>query len=54
MADDAPLPRLASRLRIDALRRRVAAAGGFATLLAKGDDEAGAIAVVTREGGTEQ
>jgi hypothetical protein len=48
-----PLPRLASRFRIDALRRRVGAAGGFATVLAHGDDGAGAIAVVTREAGTE-
>lgn len=50
----APLPRLASRFRIDALRRRVSAAGGFATVLAHGDDDAGAIAVVTREGGAER
>lgn len=48
-----PLPRLASRFRIDALRRRVSAAGGFATVLAHGDDGAGAIAVVTREAGEE-
>jgi hypothetical protein len=52
--DDTPLPRLASRVRIDALIRRVAAAGGFATVLAHGDDEAGSIAVVTREAGEEQ
>lgn len=47
------LPRLASRFRIDALRRRVGAAGGFATVLAHGDDIAGAIAVVTRDAGEE-
>lgn len=48
------LPRLASRFRIDALRRRVGAAGGFATILAHGDDGAGAIAVVTRDAGVER
>jgi hypothetical protein len=48
------LPRLVSRFRIDALRRRVNAAGGFATILAHGDDAAGAIAVVTREAGVER
>lgn len=48
------LPRLASRFRIDALRRRITAAGGFATVLARGDDEAGAIAVVTRDAGVER
>ncbi|WP_235927625.1 DUF1491 family protein [Sandarakinorhabdus rubra] len=47
------LPRLVSRVRVGALLRRVAAAGGFATVLAHGDDEAGAIAVVTREAGQE-
>lgn len=47
------LPRLASRFKIDALRRRVSAAGGFATVLAHGDDVAGAIAVVSRDGGRE-
>jgi hypothetical protein len=51
--DEPALPRLASRVRIDALFRRVAAAGGFAAVLARGDDEAGSIAVVTREAGTE-
>ena len=50
---DAPLPRLASRVRVDALIRRVNAAGGFGTVLARGDDEAGAIAVVTRDSGEE-
>ena len=53
MHDDGPLPRLASRVRVDALIRRVNTAGGFATVLARGDDEAGAIAVVTREAGEE-
>jgi hypothetical protein len=51
---DGPLPRLISRVRVDALRRQVAGAGGFATVLARGDDEAGAIAVVTREAGEER
>lgn len=53
MRDDAPLPRLASRLRVAALIRRVNSAGGFGTVLARGDDEAGAIAVVTRDTGEE-
>jgi hypothetical protein len=51
--EDGPLPRLASRVRVDALIRRVNSAGGFGTVLARGDDEAGAIAVVTREAGEE-
>ena len=51
--DEAPLPRLASRVRVDALIRRVSSAGGFAVVLARGVDEAGAIAVVTREAGQE-
>jgi len=41
-------PRLISRLRVDALLRQVAAQGGFGAVLARGDNEAGAIAVVTR------
>lgn len=53
MHDDGPLPRLASRLRVDALIRRVNTAGGFGTVLALGDDEAGAIAVVARDAGEE-
>jgi hypothetical protein len=53
MQPDGPLPRLASRVRVDALLRRVSAAGGFGTVLAHGDAEAGAIAVVTREAGEE-
>jgi hypothetical protein len=51
---DAALPRLISRVRVDALLRRVSALGGFGTVLARGDDEAGAIAVVTREAGVER
>lgn len=50
---DGPLPQLASRMRVDALIRRVNNAGGFAVVLARGDDDAGAIAVVTREAGEE-
>lgn len=50
---DSALPRLASRIRIDALLRRVMADGGFGAVLARGDDEAGAIAIVTREAGVE-
>ena len=40
MHEDGPLPRLASRVRVDALIRRVNSAGGFGTVLARGDDEA--------------
>lgn len=47
------LPRLASRIRIDALIRRISGEGGFAAVLARGDDVAGSIAVVTRELGEE-
>ena len=53
MHEDGPLPRLASRVRVDALIRRVNSAGGFGTVLARGDDEAGAIAIVTRDAGEE-
>ena len=44
-------PRLTSRITIDALFRRVRAAGGFATVLAKGDETAGAILLVCAERG---
>ncbi|HEU4969038.1 DUF1491 family protein [Sphingomonas sp.] len=44
--------RLTSRMTIDALLRRVQAAGGFATVLAKGDETAGAILLVCSERGT--
>lgn len=39
-------PRLASSILIAALRRKIEAAGGFATVLAKGDPVAGAILLV--------
>lgn len=51
---DPALPRLVSRLRVDALLRQVAAQGGFGTVLARGDNDAGAIAVVVRDRGEEQ
>jgi hypothetical protein len=44
-------PRLTSRMTIDALFRRVQAAGGFAAVLARGDEMAGAILLVCRERG---
>ena len=44
-------PRLTSRITIDALFRRVQAAGGFATVLAKGDETAGAILLLCSERG---
>ncbi|KAB7647654.1 DUF1491 family protein [Polymorphobacter fuscus] len=46
--------RLASGIRVAALLRRVAAAGGFATVLARGDATAGSIAIVTRDRGETQ
>lgn len=46
-----PEPRLASSVLIAALRRKVEAAGGFATVLAKGDAVAGAILLVCPQGG---
>jgi hypothetical protein len=43
--------RLPAHLEVSALIRRVQAAGGFAAVLAKGDQEAGTILVVTTENG---
>lgn len=43
--------RLTSRITIDALFRRVQAAGGFAAVLAKGDETAGAILLLCSERG---
>ena len=44
--------RLTARMRVDALIRRVNAAGGFATVLVHGDDTAGALipVLVGRDG----
>ncbi|CAM8672981.1 MULTISPECIES: DUF1491 family protein [Sphingobium] len=50
MAADA---RLTSAMLVGALRRRVAAAGGFATILVKGDVISGVILVQTLEKGRE-
>lgn len=44
-------PRLTSRMTIDALLRRVAGAGGFGTVIARGDDSAGAILLLCTERG---
>ena len=41
--------RLPASLEVSALLRRVAAAGGFATVLKKGEPDAGTIALVCRE-----
>lgn len=38
-------PRLATHVRIEALKRLTAAAGGFATIIAKGDPVSGAILI---------
>jgi hypothetical protein len=43
--------RLASGFKVSALLRRVSLAGGFGTVLARGDETAGSIAIVTREHG---
>src|SRR3954468_13432194 len=44
-------PRLTSRMTVDALMRRVSAEGGFAAVLAKGDETAGAILLLCSERG---
>ena len=44
-------PRLASSIKVSALFRRVAAAGGFGAVLARGDATAGSIAIVIRDRG---
>lgn len=46
-------PRLAAHIRIEALKRLTQAAGGFATLLAKGDPVSGAILIVRTVRGTD-
>jgi hypothetical protein len=50
MAADA---RLTSAMLVGALRRRVAAEGGFATILVKGDEISGVILVQTMDRGVE-
>lgn len=45
--------RLASTVKVSALLRRVAAAGGFGAVLARGDATAGSIAIVARAGAEE-
>ncbi len=49
----APDARLTSAMLVGALRRRVAAEGGFATILVKGDDISGIILVQTMERGAD-
>lgn len=44
-------PRLTSAMVVSALVRRVASAGGMAAVLAKGDDDAGGIVIVTLDRG---
>ena len=44
-------PRLTSKMTIDALFRRVRAEGGFATVIARGDESAGAILVLCTDRG---
>ena len=47
-----PEPRIASAILVNALVRRAEAAGGFGTVLAKGDPTAGSISVLLLERGT--
>ena len=49
MSDEARLP---SHLEVAGLIRRVAAAGGFATVIAKGERDAGTILLITRDSRT--
>jgi hypothetical protein len=42
---------LATHIWVSALRRRVEAAGGFATILAKGDPDVGSVLIVARADG---
>jgi len=44
-------PRLASAMRIGALRRRLAAIGGFATIVHRGDPVSGAILILAQPHG---
>lgn len=44
-------PRLTAAIRVSALLRRAEAAGGFATVLAKGDSRAGALLVICTQRG---
>lgn len=46
-------PRLPAHVEVQALLRRVQAAGGFATVLAKGEVDAGTILVVTCHNGND-
>ena len=44
-------PRLTTAIRVGALIRRVEAAGGFATVLSKGDSTAGAVLLICSQRG---
>lgn len=43
-----PAPRIKTNIWLGALRRRVEAAGGFATIIAKGEPDAGAVVLLLR------
>ncbi len=47
-------PRLAAELRIEALKRLTAAAGGFATIIARGDAVSGAILIARSVRGSDE
>lgn len=51
MNDFVETPRLPTRLEVSALLRQVAAAGGFAAVLAKGEPDAGGLIIVLAEKG---
>jgi hypothetical protein len=51
MADSPPDSRMPAHLEVSALIRLAEAGGGFATVLAKGERDAGTIALVTMENG---
>lgn len=52
-ADAGPPARLTSAMLVGALRRRVNAAGGFAAIIAKGDESSGVILIQALEKGRE-
>ena len=53
MAEDSPAARLTSAMLVGALVKRVNAAGGFAMILAKGDEMSGVILVQVMDKGRE-
>lgn len=54
MTDDAGEARLPAHIEVGALLRRVQQEGGFATVIARGEPEAGTVLVVLTENGRDQ